>query len=65
MLMLASVAGVFLFQLVSVFPFARYCYPVMWAALLGVFLIIELKHRALVASLMALQLVQAVPLFTH
>ena len=42
-LMLGSLAGVVLFQLVSVFPFARYCYPVMWAALLGVFLIIELE----------------------
>jgi hypothetical protein len=30
-----------------------------------VFLIIELKHRALVGALVAVQLVQAVPLFTH
>ncbi len=64
-LTLGSLAGVFLFQLVSVFQFARYCYPVMWAALLGVWLLIELENRALVGLLIALQLVQAVPLFTH
>ncbi|MEO8258291.1 MAG: hypothetical protein ABI868_13165 [Acidobacteriota bacterium] len=64
-LTLGSLAGVVVFQRVSVFQFARYCYPVLWAALLGVFLVVELRNRALVVSLLALQLAQAAPLFTR
>jgi hypothetical protein len=60
-----SLAGGVLLQVASVYPFSRYCYPVIWAGVLGLLLTVELKNRVLTCVLVALQMVQAAPLFTR
>ena len=47
----------------STYNFARYCYPAMWVAVLWVLLTADVKRRALVVSLLAVQLAMAAPLF--
>ena len=58
-----SLAAVFLFQFVSTYDFARYCYPAMWVALLWVLLTADVRKRSLVAALLAVELAMAAPLF--
>ena len=58
-----SLAAVFVVQLVSSYDFARYCYPVMWVALLWVLLTADVARRGLVVSLLVVELAMAAPLF--
>ena len=60
-----SLAAVFLFQLVSTYDFARYCYPAMWVTLLWIPLTADMRNRVFVVSLAAVQLALAVPMLTR
>lgn len=62
-LALGSLVGVGALAAASVFEFARYCYPVIWAAVLG--MIAASPGRGLLIGIIALHLVQGAPLFMH
>jgi hypothetical protein len=64
-LVLGSLVGVGAMAAASVFEFARYCYPVIWSAVLGMLATSRHPGRGLLAGVIALHLVQGAPLFMH
>ena len=64
-LALGSLGAVGVLAVASVFEFARYCYPVIWAAVLGMFATSRTAGRAFLVCVLAVHMVQSAPLFTH